>query len=163
MASSSQNTISCLWHNKPFHTYYSYCHMSNSEHPLILGTYCQWWNSESIIILFMHKFNYFSTFLPPVFWLFEGWCVSGTLHLLCDSQTFNLGMLNFHVSVQLLVSYTHLTLLVRMGRSIGLRCVCKECGRPMYRPISFKLYSSRTLHRMLEVFTQLQRAPHLVP
>jgi hypothetical protein len=33
-----------------------------------------------------------------------------------------------------------LTLLVRAGRSIGLRCVCEECGRPMYRPISFKLY-----------------------
>ena len=56
-----------------------------------------------------------------------------------------------------------LNLLVRAGRSIGLRCVCEECGRPMYRPISFKLYSSRTLHRMLEVFTRLQRAPHLVP
>ena len=56
-----------------------------------------------------------------------------------------------------------LTLLVRAGRSIGLRCVCEECGRPMYRPISFKLYSSRTLRRMLEVFTRLQRASRLVP
>jgi len=80
----------------------------NSEHFLILGTYCHWWNNESIIIFFMHKFNYFSTFLSPAFWLFEGRCVSGTLHLLCDSQTFNLGMLNFHVSVQLPVSYTYL-------------------------------------------------------
>jgi len=30
-----------------------------------------------------------------------------------------------------------LTLLVHAGRSIGLRCVCEECWRPMYRPISF--------------------------
>ena len=56
-----------------------------------------------------------------------------------------------------------LTLLVRADRSIGLRCVCEECGRPMYQPISFKLYSSCTLHRMLEMFTRLQRAPHLLP
>ena len=56
-----------------------------------------------------------------------------------------------------------LTLLVRAGRSIGLRCACEKCGRPMYRPISFKLYSIRILHRMLEVFTRLQRAPHIVP
>ena len=60
-------------------------------------------------------------------------------------------------------NHDHLTLLVRAGRSIGLRCACEKCGRPMYRPISFKLYSIRTLYRMLEVFTRLQRAPHLVP
>jgi hypothetical protein len=80
----------------------------NCEHPLIFGHYCHWWNTESIMIFFMHKFNYFSTFLSFVFWLFEGQCVSGTLHLLCDNQTFNLGMLNFHVSVLLSVSYTNL-------------------------------------------------------
>jgi len=60
-------------------------------------------------------------------------------------------------------STVRLTLLVRAARSIGLRCVCEECGRPMYRPISFKLYSSRTLHQMLKVFKRLQRVPHLVP
>lgn len=38
------------------------------------------------MIFFMLKFNYFSTFLSPVFWLFEGQCVSGTLHLLCESD-----------------------------------------------------------------------------
>jgi hypothetical protein len=54
------------------------------------------------------------------------------------------------VSKSNLVKGPSLTLLVRAGRSIVLRCVCEECGRPMYRPISFKPYSSRTLHRMLE-------------
>jgi hypothetical protein len=55
------------------------------------------------------------------------------------------------------------THLVRVGLSIGPRYVTEECVRTIYRPISFKLYNSRTFHRMLEIFTQLQRAPHLVP
>jgi hypothetical protein len=59
-----------------------------------------------------------------------------------------LNQLTLHVSMQRVPTMQRvpkkcihiLILLVRAGRSIGLHCVCEECGRPMYRPISFKLY-----------------------
>jgi hypothetical protein len=51
--------------------------------------------------------------------------------------------------------------------SRGLMCRLPLCLRRMREadvlPNFFKPYSSRTLDRMLEIFTRLQRVMHLVP